>query len=85
MLLTMCGKEIIRLKSENIKLKQEKQELIEERDDLEKELEKVDDPEYIKDQARKQLKLLDPGEILFLFGDEEPAEEETEENADAEN
>ena len=80
-LLTMCGREIVKLKAENLRLQQQQQALIEERDQLQKELEKVDDPEYIKDQARKQLRLLDPGEILFLFGDDEASEE----NADDKN
>ena len=35
----------------------------------------MDDPEYIREQARKQLNLLNPGEILFLFDDEQGAEE----------
>ena len=42
-----------------------------ERDRLQEELKKVDDKEYIKDQARRQLRLLNPGEIMFMFGDEE--------------
>ena len=35
----------------------------------------MDDPEYIREQARKQLNLLNPGEILFLFDDEQGVEE----------
>jgi hypothetical protein len=41
--------------------------------------------EYIREQARKQLRLLNPGEILFTFDDGETPkdEEETEETEDS--
>lgn len=71
MLLTMCGREIIRLKAENLALKRQQQELTAERDRLRVELKNVSKKEYIKDQARKQLRLLDPGEIMFIFDDDE--------------
>lgn len=76
LLFTMCGREIFRLKAENYALKRQQQELREERDRLAEELKKVGDKEYIKDQARKQLRLLDPGEIMFVFEDDETAENE---------
>ena len=62
---------IVRLKAENIALKRQQAELQEERDKLEKEVERSGDREYVQDQARKQLHLLNPGEILFTFEDEE--------------
>ena len=77
LLATMCGKDIVRLKAENIALKKQQAELEKQRDSLKEELKRVDDPEYIREQARKQLRLLNPGEILFTFEEEEP--EETEE------
>ena len=90
-LATMCGKDIVRLKAENIALKKQQVALEKQRDELKEELANVDDPEYIREQARKQLNLLNPGEILFLFDDEqgdeevqEPeATEETEQTEDA--
>ena len=69
LIFTMCGREIIRLKAENYSLKRQQAELKEERDRLTEELGKVKDKDYIKDQARKQLRLLDPGEIMFIFDD----------------
>lgn len=69
LLLTMCGREIIRLKAENYALKRQQAELTAERDRLQEELKNVGNKEYIKDQARKQLRLLDPGEIMFIFED----------------
>jgi len=74
-LATMCGKDIVRLKAENIALKKQQVALEKQRDELKDELTNVDDPEYIREQARKQLNLLNPGEILFLFDDEQGAEE----------
>ena len=68
-LLTMCSREIVRLQAENRALKKQHAELEQERDRLAKELGNVGDKEYIKEQARKQLKLLDPGEIMFVFED----------------
>lgn len=89
-LATMCGKDIVRLKAENIALKKQQVALEKQRDELKEELTNVDDPEYIREQAKKQLNLLNPGEILFLFDDEqgggeaqEPAAEETEQAEDA--
>lgn len=68
--LTMCGREIIRLKAENASLKKQQAELKEERDRLTEELKSAGSKEYIKEQARKQLRLLDPGEIMFIFDED---------------
>ena len=56
-LATMCGKDIVRLKAENIALKKQQVALEKQRDELKEELANVDDPEYIREQARKQLNL----------------------------
>lgn len=77
MLLTMCSREIVRLQTENRELKRQHAQLEQERDRLTKELSNVNDKEYIKDQARKQLRLLDPGEVMFVFEDDSQQQEET--------
>lgn len=77
MLLTMCSREIVRLQTENRALKRQHAQLEQERDRLTKELSNVGDKEYIKDQARKQLRLLDPGEVMFVFEDDSQQQEET--------
>ena len=82
LLFTLCGREIFRLKAENYALKKQQEELKAERDRLQEELKKVDDKEYIKDQARRQLRLLNPGEIMFTFGDEEEESAEQDNNQD---
>ena len=87
-LLTMGGREIVRLKAENLNLRHQHAQLEEERDRLKKELENVGNKEYVKDQARKQLRLLDPGEILFIFDEgqaEAEAAAEAEKNAEKES
>ena len=82
LLATMCGKDIVRLKAENRALR--KQVALEkQRDELQEELKNTNNQEYIREQAKKQLRLLNPGEILFTF-DEEEAVEEAEENGQTE-
>ena len=85
LLSAMWGRDIIRLKAENRALKKQQAALEEQRDDLKDELTRVNDPEYIREQARKQLRLLNPGEILFTFDDGSGAatEEESSEGDDA--
>ena len=68
---TMCGKDIVRLKAENRALKKQQLALEKQRDELKEELKKTGKQEYIRDQARKQLRLLNPGELLFTFDDDE--------------
>lgn len=70
LLATMCGKDIVRLKAENRALKKQQIALQKERDELKAELENTSEQEYIRDQARRQLRLLNPGELLFIFDDE---------------
>ena len=86
---TMCGKDIVRLKAENRALKKQQIALEQQRDELQEELKNANNQEYIREQAKKQLRLLNPGEILFTFDEEEPEAEaeqakETEETEKAE-
>ncbi|MBQ6623398.1 MAG: septum formation initiator family protein, partial [Mogibacterium sp.] len=59
------------LKAENIALQKQQKELEEERDRLREEVENSGNREYVQEQARKQLRLLNPGELIFTFEDEE--------------
>lgn len=70
-LATMCGRDIVRLNRENIALRRQQKELEEERDKLREEVKSAGDREYVQEQAKKQLKLLNPGELLFTFEEEE--------------
>ena len=62
---------ITRLQSENKRLKEQNLKLSEKRDDLKKELKNVNSREYIEKRAREQLRLVNPGEIIFTFPDED--------------
>ena len=75
LLATMCGKDIVRLKAENRALKKQQIALEKQRDELKEELKNTNKQEYIREQAKKQLRLLNPGEILFTFEEEEQQEE----------
>ncbi len=72
---TMCGKDIVRLKAENRALKKQQIALEQQRDELQEELKNTNNQEYIREQAKKQLRLLNPGEILFTFETEEETED----------
>ena len=71
----MCGKDIVRLKAENRALKKQQVALEKQRDELQEELKNTNNQEYIREQAKKQLRLLNPGEILFTFEEEEEQED----------
>ena len=71
LLVTLFGRDIVRLKAENRALRKQQIALEKQRDELKEELKNTGESEYIREQARKQLRLLNPGEILFTFEDDE--------------
>ena len=58
---------IISLKMEQSKLEAKQQKLEEKKKELKEEKKAVNDPEYIEEQARQQLKMIKPGEILYML------------------
>ncbi len=58
---------IISLKQEQKEIKKQQELLQEEKAEKEKELENINDPEYIEEQARAQLRLVLPGEKIYVF------------------
>jgi len=52
----------------------ENQQLLEQKIKLEEELKNVRDPKYIEQQARTQLKMIFPGEILYILPEKEKGE-----------
>ena len=52
-------------------LEAKNQELLLEKESLKEELDNVNDAEYIEEQARVQLKLIKPGEILYILQNDE--------------
>lgn len=71
---------IISLKQEQKDTKIQNQKLKEQKASLEKQLEKLNDPEYIEDQARTQLRLVMPGEKIYVFPLADEDEETQKEN-----
>lgn len=60
-------KNIIGLSLEKKALEQQNAELTDRRDDLTAELQNVNDPDYIEEQARKLLHMIKPGEVLYIL------------------
>ena len=75
-------KNIFDLKAENKELKNTNKELQSEKDSLNEELQNVNDKDYIEEQARIQLRMIKPGEIIYILPDEE--NEKDNENEDDE-
>ena len=61
---------IISLKKEQHDVLAEQEQLKQQKQDLQKELDNISDPENIEEQARNQLRLIRPGEMLYMFPDE---------------
>ena len=63
-------KNIVSLHVEKNELEEENARLEDEKDRLQNELENADDPEYIEEQARQQLRMVMPGEVLYIIEEE---------------
>lgn len=71
-ILVYCCYDIVVLHIEKEALIKEQQALLEKKETLEQEYKNVNDPKYIEQQARLQLRLVMPGETLFILP--EPSE-----------
>ena len=60
---------IINLKLTEARTMKEQQALMQQKEKLEKVYSQVNSPEYIEQQARQQLKMIKPGEILYILPD----------------
>lgn len=78
----MVAKSIIGLQLEKNKLKSQEKELQSKKEELTAELQNADDMEYIEEQARKLLKMIKPGEVLYILNGENPRPEGSSESAD---
>lgn len=58
---------IVSLNKERIDTRKQQEELIKEKKDLQQQLDSINDPENLEKQARDQLRLIKPGEILYMF------------------
>ncbi len=80
LILCMSVGNIFSLRAEQKALKEENNALLLEKESLQDELENVSDKEYIEEQARIQLKLIKPGEILYILEDEKDKEDNEKED-----
>ena len=60
-------KNIVTLHIEKSHLEKTQKELEQKKDDLTAELKNVNELDYIEEQARKQLKMIKPGEVLYVL------------------
>lgn len=60
-------KNIVDLKIEQAELRKENSQLLKEKIKLNNELKHINDDNYIEEQARNQLNMIKPGEILYLI------------------
>ena len=82
-IITVLGvsvKNIFTLTMENKKLEQENKNLNTEKEALEDELKNVNDKDYIEEQARIQLRLIKPGEIIYILQDEKNNDDDKKDN-----
>lgn len=61
---------IVDLKMESNELHAQQKALLEEKEKLTEQLKNVNNPEYIEQEARKQLKMIMPGETLYILQDD---------------
>lgn len=64
-------KNIFDLRAEQAELKKTHRDLLKTERSLEEELKNVNDLDYVEEQARIQLRMIKPGEILYIMDDEE--------------
>ena len=76
LLLVVYGRPIIKLRIENKQLQEQNEELTKEKSAKAKELKNVHSKDYIKEQARKQLRLLDKDEKIFIFEEDQDEAED---------
>lgn len=60
-------RKIVLLRIEQSELKEQQKALKEKRAKLKNEFKNIDDKNYIEEQARKQLNMVKPGEILYMI------------------
>lgn len=69
---------LISLKIEEARALKELETLNEQKAELEEELSRIDSPEYIEQQAREQLRMIMPGETLYVVNNEDEDDKEDE-------
>ncbi len=67
----VMARSVVALKIEQNDLRAKQQQLEQRKEELQKEKQTANSPEYIEEQAREQLRMIRPGEILYVVPDEE--------------
>ena len=75
---------IVKLKGEQQAALEEQKQLKQEKQELEQQLKNSDDPEYIEEKAREQLRLVKPGEKIYVVPDVKPVEKKDDASGDKE-
>lgn len=75
-------KNIVSLSVEKGNLTEQEQSLQNKKEELTAELQGVNDTDYIEEQARKLLKMIKPGEVLYILNGEDPRPETEEGEGD---
>lgn len=74
---------IVSLKAEQREAKEEQQRLLEQKQQLEQQLDESDEPAYIDDAAREMLRMINPGETIYVVDPgAPPATDETAEGSE---
>lgn len=78
---------IVNLNKEKEEVTAYHQELLQNKEDLQLKLDNINSADYIESQARRDLKLVKPNELLFIFSerDSDSAEENAKDNAEADS
>jgi cell division protein FtsB len=66
----VCVFKIVSLKNEQKEALAQQEELKAQKQELQEELDSASDKENIEEQARSQLRLVKPGEVLYTFAEE---------------
>lgn len=74
----MSIKDVVDLRMEQDELKSKNELLKDEKDNLQAELENLDSYDYIEEQARIQLRLIKPGEILLILENDKDSQDDGE-------
>ena len=79
----MSAIKIVNLSKEKEEVAAYNQELLQNKENLQLKLDNINSADYIESQARRDLKLVKPNELLFIFSekDSDNAEEDSTENA----
>ena len=76
---TMSIKNVFDLTLEQHELKKQNEDLKEQKAALEKEFENINDKNYIEEQAREQLNMVKPGEIVYIIEEEDQGKDKDKE------